>query len=253
MPLSDSPPDRPNHVTVRRPGATLSPDKSPASSRREPGSAPSLDGFPLAVLRELGHYLSEPNARALLFACAGAAGVPAAQLTDGHLPLLFSQITKTFDVFGLGNDAKAKCLKNLLALGQSPFQQAEIVIPIHREGDIVTARDAGKQMCISLGFSEVAYVKVATAISELTRNIVKYAGQGTLTCRVIGGARRGIEVVAMDFGPGIADVELVMSPRYRSRSGMGVGLRGTRRLMDDLDIKSQVGRGTTVTIRKYVD
>ena len=253
MPLSDSPPDKSAHITVRRLGASPPSEKNPSSSRREPGSAPSLDGFPLAVLRELGNHLSEPNARALLFTCAAGAGVPAAQLMPAHLPLVFAQIAKTFDVFGLGGDAKAKCLKNLLSLGQSPFQQTEMVIPIHREGDIVTARDAGKQMCISLGFSEVAYVKVATAISELARNIVKYASAGTITARVLGGARRGIEVIAADPGPGIADVDLVMSPKYRSRSGMGIGLRGTRRLMDDFELKSHVGRGTTVTIRKYRD
>lgn len=254
--ISDSPPTPPplGRRTGQEAGRTA-PERGPASSRREPlsGSQSAFDGFSLAVMKELTLYLSEPNARALLLASAASAGVAVEGLGPAHLALIVSQITKTFDVFGVGSEPKAKCLVNLHALARSPLPQTEIVVPIVREGDIVTARESGKQMCAALGFSEVAYVKVATAISELARNIVKYAREGAITSRVLSAPRRGIEVVAADSGPGISDPELVMSPRYRSRSGMGVGLRGTRRLMDDFELKSEVGRGTTVTIRKYLD
>ncbi|APR76451.1 Anti-sigma B factor RsbT [Minicystis rosea] len=223
----------------------------PTSPRRD--AAEALDGFPLAALRELTKYLSEPNARALLYASGTAAGVSVTALKPSHLSIVVSQIVKTFDVFGIGADAKAKCLFNLRSLSNTTFPASEVVVPITSEGDIVTARESGKQMCVTLNFTEVSYVKVATAISELARNIVKYAGEGSITVRVIPGQRRGIEVVATDRGPGIPDIDAVLSPRYRSRSGMGIGLRGTKKVMDHFEIRSQTGRGTTVTIRKYQD
>lgn len=213
-----------------------------------------MDGFPLAVFKELTRFLSEPNARALLLASANAAGVTVAGLLPTHIPIITTQVVKTFDMFGLGSEAKAKCLLNVRALARSVITRAEVVVPIRHEDDIVVAREAGKQTAISLGFSEVAYVKVATAISELSRNIVKYAGgEGSIIVRALRGQRTGVEVIATDRGPGIPDVAAVLSPKYRSRSGMGIGLRGTRRLMDHFEIESHVGRGTTITIRKYID
>ena len=235
----------------RSPGASFMERGGPISPRRD--SSEALEGFPLAVLRELTKYLSEPNARALLLASASAAGVGVSALKPSLLSVVVSQVVKTFDVFGLGPDAKSKCLFNLRSLSHTTLVQNEVVVPIVQEGDIVTARESGKQMCVSLNFSEVSYVKVATAISELARNIVKYAGEGSITVRVIPGQRRGVEVVATDRGPGIPDIDAVLSPRYRSRSGMGIGLRGTRKVMDHFEIRSQPGRGTTVTIRKYQD
>jgi serine/threonine-protein kinase RsbT len=229
---------------------------TPAASRRTGGAdAPGLiglDGFALQVLRELSRHISEPNARALLLAAASASGVAVSRLGPSQMPALITQITKTFEVFGLAPDAKKQCLANLQALSPSGLE-SEVVIPIVKEDDIVASREAGKQMCQRIGFTDVACVKVATVISELARNIWKYAGEGSITARVFPGPRRGIEIVASDHGPGIPDIEAVLSPRYRSRSGMGMGLRGTRRVMDHLEIKSNPGRGTTVITRKFQD
>jgi serine/threonine-protein kinase RsbT len=121
-------------------------------------------------------------------------------------------------------------------------------IPIEREEDVVNARNAGRELSRALGFSEVGQTKMATAISELARNVVQYAGQGRVEIRPFGEA--GIEVVVADQGPGIADVGAVMAPGYRSRRGMGMGLRGTQRIVDEFHIVSAPGRGTTVTLRK---
>jgi serine/threonine-protein kinase RsbT len=124
----------------------------------------------------------------------------------------------------------------------------EIAISIEREGDIVRARETGRAMCRHLGFSEVDQTKVATAISELSRNIFQYAGRGEVRMRPSGG--RAIEVIATDRGPGIADLAAVLSPGYRSKRGMGLGLQGTRRIVDEIDIDSRSGVGTTVRFRK---
>jgi serine/threonine-protein kinase RsbT len=125
-------------------------------------------------------------------------------------------------------------------------------IPILVEDDIVRARSAGRDLCRDLGFSEINQVKVATAISELARNIFQYAKTGLVVLRTLSGARAGIEIVASDQGPGITDVPLVLGGNYRSRTGMGKGLLGARRLMDHFEIDSGPGRGTKVTLRKYV-
>jgi serine/threonine-protein kinase RsbT len=125
-------------------------------------------------------------------------------------------------------------------------------IAIKVEGDIVRARGAGRDMCRDLGLSEINQVKVATAISELARNIFHYAQTGNITLRRLSGPRIGIEVIATDQGPGIPDLKLVMSGAYKSKTGMGKGLLGTKRLVDYFEVDSAPDRGTRVTLRKYV-
>lgn len=127
-----------------------------------------------------------------------------------------------------------------------------ITVSVHEEYDIVRARAAGKVLCQKIGFNEIDTTKVVTAISEISRNIFKYAKKGWVTLRRTGGDNAGIEVVATDRGPGIPDVERVLRPDYRSRTGMGGGLRGTRAIMDSFDIRTRPGDGTVVTIRKLL-
>lgn len=93
---------------------------------------------------------------------------------------------------------------------------------------------------------------VATAISELARNIVRYAVRGEITLRLVqNNGKKGIEVVASDDGPGIPDVGLAMQDGYSTSGGLGLGLPGTRRLMDDFEITSDFGKGTVVTVRRW--
>jgi serine/threonine-protein kinase RsbT len=131
-------------------------------------------------------------------------------------------------------------------------QPETIEIPIVAEDDVVRARSRGREICRSLGFTELNQVKVATAISELARNIFQYAGSGVVILRTLDKPRRGIEIVAKDAGTGIPDVKLVLSGSYKSRSGMGMGLLGTRRLMDQFEVETGPANGTTITVRKFV-
>jgi len=124
-------------------------------------------------------------------------------------------------------------------------------IAIKVEGDIVRARGAGRDMCRDLGLSEINQVKVATAISELARNIFHYAKTGNIALRRLGAPRAGIEIIATDQGPGIPDVKLVLSGSYRSRTGMGKGLLGARRLVDFFEVETSPEKGTRVVLRKY--
>ena len=124
-------------------------------------------------------------------------------------------------------------------------------IAIKVEGDIVRARGAGRDMCRDLGLSEINQVKVATAISELARNIFHYAKTGNIALRRLSAPRPGIEVVATDQGPGIPDLKLVLSGAYKSKTGMGKGLLGARRLVDFFEVDTAPERGTRVVLRKY--
>jgi serine/threonine-protein kinase RsbT len=125
-------------------------------------------------------------------------------------------------------------------------------IAIDRELDIVTARQAGRQLAASLGFSSTDQTLIATAISEIARNIVVYAQRGELEIsRVESAGRIGIEVIARDDGPGIENVELAMRDGYSTKQSLGLGLPGARRLMDELHVDTEVGVGTTVTMKKW--
>jgi serine/threonine-protein kinase RsbT len=128
----------------------------------------------------------------------------------------------------------------------------DVQISIGSDKDVVVARQEGRALALRLGFSISEATLTATAISELSRNIVSYAGTGTITLKVIQAAGRvGLMIVAADAGPGIADVARAMRDGFSSSGGLGLGLPGVRRLMDEFDISSEVGRGTTVTARKW--
>ncbi len=126
------------------------------------------------------------------------------------------------------------------------------VIRILGETDIVVARGAGREMCQLIGFRAVIQLKVATAISEMARNIIQYAGQGTVELKSLDSGRAGIEVNARDKGPGITNLDEVMSGSYRSRTGMGLGIKGVKNLMDEFEIRTAAGEGTEVIARKFL-
>jgi serine/threonine-protein kinase RsbT len=125
-------------------------------------------------------------------------------------------------------------------------------VAIATDGDIVRARQSGRELATQLGCSPTDATLVATAISEVARNIVSHAGEGEVVITVIEGEGPGaIEVVARDDGPGIADIERAMQDGYTTGRGLGLGLPGARRLMDEFEISSEPGAGTTVVMRKW--
>lgn len=137
--------------------------------------------------------------------------------------------------------------------GISSSAAIETRIPIGSDLDIIRARQIGRAEATRLGFSSTDLTLVATAISELARNIVMYAGTGEIILRLVRTAeKRGIVVIAQDRGPGIADVEQALQDGYSTSRSLGLGLPGVRRLMDEFEVESQVGEGTTVTVRKWI-
>ncbi|MGE0229693.1 MAG: anti-sigma regulatory factor [Dehalococcoidia bacterium] len=127
-------------------------------------------------------------------------------------------------------------------------------VRIAQEHDIVIARQTARELARVLGFGSIDQSRIATAVSELTRNVIRYAtdGQGRVSLRPVErDGRSGLEIVVADEGPGIADIDLVMTEGYTSGEGLGLGLSGTKRLMDEMELESTVGEGTTITIRKW--
>jgi serine/threonine-protein kinase RsbT len=125
-------------------------------------------------------------------------------------------------------------------------------VRVATDADIVAARQHARDLALRLRFSGGEATIVATAISELARNIVDYAPPGELTLRPIeNGNRRGLLLIAEDKGPGIRDLTLAMRDGYSTAGRLGLGLPGVKRLMDEFEIASEVGKGTRVTVKKW--
>jgi serine/threonine-protein kinase RsbT len=129
---------------------------------------------------------------------------------------------------------------------------AETRVAIASDEDMVKARAEGRALAAQLGFSKTDATLVATAISEVARNIVVHAGRGEIVMRpVYDSHRHGIVVVARDSGPGIRDLDAAMRDGFGSPGGLGLGLPGAKRLMDEFHLDSRLGDGTTVTMKKW--
>ena len=128
----------------------------------------------------------------------------------------------------------------------------EVSVPIRSEADVVVARQRVREFAAPLGFTSSDLTVIATAVSEAARNIVNYASRGEILVSATGqGRRRGIAIVARDEGPGIADVQSALQDGYSTGGGLGLGMPGMRRLMDEFEVASELGKGTTVTMRKW--
>jgi serine/threonine-protein kinase RsbT len=130
---------------------------------------------------------------------------------------------------------------------------ADFVVDVSDSDDIVTARKAGHELARQLGFSLTDVTMIATAISEIARNITSYAGQGEVRVGIqYRDGRQALVVRAEDDGPGIADIERALEDGYSTGRGLGLGLPGARRLMDRLIVESAPGKGTVVEMWKWI-
>ncbi len=136
--------------------------------------------------------------------------------------------------------------------------EEETTVSVRTVADIVAARQRGRNLALELGFSVIECTMIATVISELARNIVLYAKSGEILLTPVSNAgrnprgRRGIVITARDQGPGILDVQRALLGGYSTSGGLGLGLSGVRRMVDELEVDSQVGKGTTIRARKWV-
>jgi RNA polymerase sigma factor (sigma-70 family) len=146
----------------------------------------------------------------------------------------------------------ARLSEPLLDRRRTASVDGEVQIPIQTDADVVTARKQGRELAAEAGFSATELTIIATAISEIARNIVMFAERGEVVASLVGeNSRKGVTVVARDSGPGIPDLERALQDGYSGYGGMGLGLPGSRRLMDEFEIISEVDKGTTVTMTKW--
>lgn len=126
-------------------------------------------------------------------------------------------------------------------------------VKIVNEWDIVAARQLGRNLAKELGFGTVDQARITTAISELARNIYLYAGQGQICIeKLFDNGKAGLKLIAMDSGPGIKDIRQVMQDGFSTSGGLGAGLPGVKRLMDEFDIKTSIGDGTEIQAVKWL-
>jgi serine/threonine-protein kinase RsbT len=128
-----------------------------------------------------------------------------------------------------------------------------VKLPINNLINVVTTRRRGLEMALKLGFSLPDATKIAVVISELARNITLYTEGGTITLIPYAGERRGIKVIAQDKGPGIEDVNRVLAGGYTTSKGLGMGISGSKKIMDEFEIQSVIGAGTTIKATKWLD
>ena len=134
----------------------------------------------------------------------------------------------------------------------APSQTETWTISIDKEADIVAVRQQARELAKELHFDQFAVAALTTAASELSRNVWVHAQRGVARIRILrNGNRVGVELEFVDHGPGIADVNRVLAGGFSTSRSLGLGLSGTKRLVDEFDIDSQPGRGTTIVIRKW--
>jgi serine/threonine-protein kinase RsbT len=147
-------------------------------------------------------------------------------------------------------DLCARLSRPLAERGQA--RDDRVRVPISVDADVVAARSTAREAAVKVGFRTTDLTVIATAVSEVARNIVRFAGTGEVVVELLDRPRPGVRIVARDAGPGIPDVDRAMADGFSTYEGLGLGLPGARRLMDEFDLVSEVGRGTTVTMTKWL-
>lgn len=205
----------------------------------------------------LTQYLSPIIANTVLRSRLSASRIDINQLRPGDRQRLLTELKKGIRLY-LKPGQLTNCFHDLEKAISSPVDTTSSLpsrhqkVPIKSEMDIVVARNTGRQKCLALGFSSSTQVKMATAISELARNIIQYAGEGEITLHVSQeNGKAYLQVTAKDKGPGIPNIEEILSGQYRSSTGMGKGLTGTRNMVDEFEIQSCPELGTRIVIRKW--
>jgi serine/threonine-protein kinase RsbT len=196
------------------------------------------------VIRVLDPYLSQPNARALLHKALRHQNLSPDKFTMPDLKRIVPHLERGLCLF-LGKSEGERALKDLNTLARSDFKSVQpFSARIESEVDISTARASARRICTEMGATSLVTQKVTTIVSELARNIVSYTKGGSVDVTPSMARDRKITVRAVDSGPGIPHLSVVMSGSYQSRTGLGKGLFGTRRLADHFDITT----GPTGTI-----
>ena len=227
------------------------------------GNAPLSD----EIRRCLREFLSPINAEAAFTSAYRRSALRAGQVAPRDLPRFLPALERSLGLFLADVDLRTamRRIGRLTAAQPRPATPRRLPstprpagstidagrFAIETERDVAEARKAALEHAQGLGFDPADAVKVATVVSELARNQIHYAERGTIALRLVSGSRTGIEIRAEDHGDGIPHIDTVLAGEYQSKTGLGLGLRGSRRMMDEFDVDTHAGRGTRITVRKY--
>lgn len=222
------------------------------------GGRPGVD-FRSKVQSCLQLHLSRISANLVLGRACTRCGIVPRSIEIGQLSRLIGVMEPLLGAY-LSRFEIRETLKGLRSLQNERPRDAdgttaegqEQRIAVLQEEHIDVARTTALTLCRDTGLGNVDAVKVATVVSELARNICQYAGKGSITLVPLERPRPGVRVIAVDTGPGIPHLKEVVSGRWRSKTGMGLGLLGSKRLMSTFDIQTEPGKGTRVTTEKYL-
>jgi serine/threonine-protein kinase RsbT len=215
-------------------------------------TSPPPAGNDRKLFAQLLPFMPEPVAHGIIRHAAKRLGLDLPDLErEGPSERVLAEVEKGVDLFvdlGRRQECKRHLRYNLGAVKPEPL--VALSCPVTNEQDIVTARNAARQVAIRVGFARTDQIKIATAVSELARNIVKYAGHGTIELVPLTSTPPGIRIHAVDHGPGIAALDQIFAGAYKSRTGLGLGLCACKKLMNRFDIDTAPGKGTRVTMEK---
>jgi len=209
----------------------------------------------LRLIDALGRHIGQLAAQTIVETSCWRAHVQIRSLRQEELGTLAIEVVRGVKLFVRETFKQQLCEAEVTELTR-PRAAASLLpkivkVTITDENDMVDARGRARQIAADLGFSLSEQTQIATVVSELARNIILYAGSGTVTLISFPVGKASIQITAEDHGPGIADLDAILSGQRRSKTGMGLGLRGSRNLMDHFDIDTGAGKGTRVVATKY--
>jgi serine/threonine-protein kinase RsbT len=220
-----------------------------------PTQSKDIDAAP-AVLAALEVTFPRTLANTLLMVARQRSNQIAGQLSGPKLSSVLAALEGSLAAYLADAEKRLRCVSALQRVGAEygallATESVPWIILLGSERDLPVVTEAARTCAQHTGMSVLGQTKLMTATAELARNIVQYAGSGEVHFATFTAPSRGVLVVAIDRGPGIPDIEKVMSPKYVSKTGMGIGLQGAKRLADEFAIECKPGKGTTVRLRKY--
>jgi serine/threonine-protein kinase RsbT len=209
----------------------------------------------LRLIDALGRHVGQLTAQTIVETSCWRARAQVRSLRHEELGAVVPELEKGVKLFVKEPFKQQLCMTEIseLARKREPGPQLPriVKVAIVDENGMVEARGRARQIAADLGFSVSEQTQIATVVSELARNIVLYAGTGTVTIIAFPAGRPNIQITAEDQGPGIQELDVILSGQRRSKTGMGLGLRGSRNLMDHFDIDTGPDKGTRVVATKY--
>ena len=206
----------------------------------------------------LGEYMAPESASSVLYLSESRSSTRIDSLKSGNAQPFLNEVERLVALFVTSSAQRQECMTRVSSqlsvqdVSAAPLR-GFLTVPINREADIMKARTQGRELCTQAGFSVSGQVMVATAVSEIARNVLQYARCGEVRFALLDTSPASVEIVVHDDGPGIADVEQWLNGKRRSSSkSNGLGLFGTSRLMDEFTIQTAPGRGTEVRMRKFL-